>query len=95
MGAFSSSLLLLFRQIDLVVDRAAQVSPKVILQSDLHFDASFAYLTVRASKTIQFRECLFSLLLLRIPGSLLCPVADSCSDLPGTPGLAIILGSVC
>lgn len=63
------------RKSNLVVDRAAQVSSKVILRSDLHFDASFAYLTVRASKTIQFRECLFSLPLPGIPGSLLCPVA--------------------
>ena len=53
----------------------AQVSPKVILRSDLRFDASFAYLTIRASKTIQFRECLFSLPLPLMPGSLLCLVA--------------------
>lgn len=72
MGAFSSSFL---RKSNLVVDRAAQVSPKVLLRSDLCFDASFAYLTVRASKTIQFQERLFSLPLPRIPGSLLCPVA--------------------
>ena len=63
------------RKSNLVVDRAAQVSPKVLLRSDLCFDASFAYLTVRASKTIQFQERLFSLPLPRIPGSLLCPVA--------------------
>ena len=43
--------------------------------SYLRFDESFAYLTVRASKTIHFRERLFSLPLPRIPGSLLCPVA--------------------
>ena len=63
------------RKSNLVVDRAAQVSPKVLLRSDLYFDASFAYLTVRASKTIHFQERLFSLPLPRIPGSLLCPVA--------------------
>ena len=63
------------RKSNLVVDRAAQVSPKVLLRSDLCFDASFAYLTVRASKTIQFQERLFCLPLPRIPGSLLCPVA--------------------
>ena len=63
------------RKSNLVVDRAAQVSPKVLLRSALCFDASFAYLTVRASKTIQFQERLFSLPLSRIPGSLLCPVA--------------------
>ena len=71
LAAFYSFLL----KSNLVVDRAAQVSPKVILRSDLRFDASFAYLTIRASKTIQFRERLFSLPLPRIPGSLLCPVA--------------------
>ena len=60
---------------NLVVDRAAQVLPKVILRSDLRFDTLFAYLTVHASKTIQFRERLFSLPLPHIPGSLLCPVA--------------------
>ena len=63
------------RKSNLVVNRTAQVSPKVILRSDLRFDASFAYLTIRASKTIQFRERLFSLPLPRIPGSLLCTVA--------------------
>ena len=63
------------RKSNLVVDRAAQVSLKVILRSDLRFDASFAYLTVHASKTIQFQERLFSLPLPRILGSLLCPVA--------------------
>ena len=63
------------RKSNLVVDRAAQVSPKVLLRSDLCFDASFAYLTVRTSKTIQFQERLFSLPLPRIPGRLLCPVA--------------------
>ena len=63
------------RKSNLVVDRAAQVSPKVLLRSDLCFDASFAYLTIRAPKTIQFQERLFSLPLPRIPGSLLCPVA--------------------
>ena len=63
------------RKSNLVVDRAAQISPKVLLRSDLCFDASFAYLTIRASKTIQFQERLFSLPLPRIPGSLLCPVA--------------------
>ena len=68
LAAFYSFL----RKSNLVVDRAAQVSPKVILRSDLRFDASFAYLTIRASKTIQFRERLFSLPLPRIPGSLLC-----------------------
>ena len=60
---------------NLVVDRAAQVSPKVLLRSALCFDASFAYLTVHASKTVQFQEHLFSLPFPRIPGSLLCPVA--------------------
>ena len=55
--------------------RAAQVSPKFLLRSDLCFDALFAYLTVRASKFIQFQERLYSLPLPRIPGSLLCPVA--------------------
>ena len=63
------------RKSNLVVDCAAQVSPKVLLQSDLCFDALFAYLTVCASKTIQFQERLFSLPLPRIPGRLLCPVA--------------------
>ena len=63
------------RKLNLVVNCAAQVSPKVILRSDLCFDASFAYLTIRASKTIQFRERLFCLPLPHIPGSLLCPVA--------------------
>ena len=63
------------RKSNLVVDRAVQVSPKVLLRSDLCFDALFAYLTVRASKTIQFQERLFSLPLPRIPGRLLCPVA--------------------
>ena len=63
------------RKSNLFVDRAAQVSPKVLLRSALCFDASFAYPTVRASKTIQFQERLFSLPLPRIPGSLLCPVA--------------------
>ena len=58
------------------MDRAAQVSPKVLLPSHLCFDASFAYLIVRASKTIQFQERLLSLTLPRIPGSLLCPVAS-------------------
>ena len=60
---------------NLVVDRAAQVSPKVLLRSDLCFDALFTYLTVRTSKTIQLQEHLFSLPLPHIPGSLLCPVA--------------------
>ena len=63
------------RKSNLVVDRAAQVSLKVLLRSDLCFDASFAYFKVRAFKTIQFQERLFSLPLPRIPGSLLCPVA--------------------
>ena len=49
------------RKSNLVVDCVAQVSPRVLLQSDLCFDASFAYLTIRASKTIQFQERLFSL----------------------------------
>ena len=71
LAAFYSFL----RKSNLVVDRAVQVSPKVILRSDLRLDASFAYLTIRASKTIQFQERLFSLPLPRIPGSLLCPVA--------------------
>ena len=44
------------RKSSLVVDRAVQVSPKVLFRSDLCFDVSFAYLTVRASKTIQFQE---------------------------------------
>ena len=60
------------RKSNLVVDRAAHVSPKVLLRSDLCFDASFVYLTVRASKTIQFQERLFSLPLSRISGSLIC-----------------------
>ena len=63
------------RKSNSVVDRAAQVSPKVLLRLDLCFDASFAYLTVRASKTIQFQDRLSSLALPCIPGSLLCPVA--------------------
>ena len=58
-----------------MVDRAAHISPKVLLWFDLCFDASFTYLTVRVSKTIQFQECRFSLPLPRIPGSLLCSVA--------------------
>ena len=33
------------RKSNLVVDRAAQVSSKVILRSDLRFDASFAYVS--------------------------------------------------
>ena len=36
-----------------------EISFKVILRSDLRFDASFAYNTIRASKTIQFRERFF------------------------------------
>ena len=43
-----------------------QVSPKVMARS--FFCASFAYLTARASKTIQFQQRLFSLHLPRIPG---------------------------
>ena len=69
------------RKSNLVVDCAAQVSPKVLLRSDLCFDALFAYLTVRASKTIQFQERLFSLPLPCIPGRLLCPVAALVNNL--------------
>ena len=46
-----------------------------MLRSDLYFDESFACVTVRASKTIQFQERIFSLSLPRVPGSLLCPVS--------------------
>ena len=63
------------RESNLVVDRAAQVSPKVILRSDLRFDASFAYLTIRAFINYSVSRTLFSLPLPRIQGSLLCPVA--------------------
>lgn len=60
---------------NLVVDRAAHISNKVLFLSDLCFDASFAYLTVHALKTIQFQERLFPLPLPRILGNLLCPIA--------------------
>ena len=63
------------RKSNLVVNYVAQVSPKVIFHSDLRFDTLFGYLIVRASKTIQFQERLFSLSLPHIPGSLLCPIA--------------------
>ena len=49
------------RKSNLVVDRAAHISPKVLLRFDLCFDASFTYLTVRVSKIIQFQERRFSL----------------------------------
>ena len=76
-GTFSGSTLLLFAKSNLVVEGAAQFSPKVLLRSDPRFGASisFAYLTVRASKTVQFQERHFFLPLPRIPGSLLCPAA--------------------
>ena len=75
-GAFSGSTLFLFAKSNLVVaEGAAQFSPKVLLRSDPRLGASFAYLSVRASKTVQFQERHFSLPLPRIPGSLLCPVA--------------------
>ena len=48
----------------------------LILCSDLRFERSLAYVTVRASKTIQFQERTFSLPLPRVPGSLLCPVTS-------------------
>lgn len=63
------------RKSNLVVDRINQNSPKVILRSDVVFQPSFVYITVHATKTIQFRECTFSLPLTRVRGSLLCPVA--------------------
>ena len=65
MGAFLSKL-------NLVVDCEAHISPKVILVilcSDLRFERSFAYVTVRASKNIQFQERAFSLPLPRVPRS--------------------------
>ena len=62
------------RKSSLVVDCETHISPKIILCSDLRFERSFAYVTVRASKTIQFQERTFSLPLPRVPGSLLCPV---------------------
>ena len=38
------------RKSNLVVDSEALIIPKVLLRSDLYFDWSFAYVTVRASK---------------------------------------------
>ena len=62
------------RKLNLVVDIEALINTKVLLRSDLYLDGSFAYVTVRASKTILFQERFFSLPLPRVPGSLLCPV---------------------
>ena len=79
------------RKSNLVVDSQALITLKVLLLSDLHFDGSFAYVTVRASKTIQFQERLFSLPLPCVPGSLLCPVTTLLTHLrinhvpPGAP----------
>ena len=42
---FQVALYSFFHKSNLVVDRAAQVSSKVILRSDLRFDASFAYVS--------------------------------------------------
>ena len=58
-----------------IVDNEALLNPKVLLRSDLYFHESFAYVTVCASKTIQFQERIFSLPLPRVLGSLLCPVS--------------------
>lgn len=69
MDAFLNGFLDILRKSNLVVDRAA--STKVSLRSDVR---QFPRI-VRASKTIPFQERIFSLSLLRIPGSLLCPVA--------------------
>ena len=71
-GAFSSSFLLLFAQVEFSFSRAAQVSSTVILMSDLRFDESFAYLIFCASKTIEFKESLL-LPLPRIMGSFVLP----------------------
>ena len=65
-----------------VVDSAALINPKVLLRSDLYFDGSFAHVTVRASKTIQLQERIFSLPLPRVPGSLLSPVSALLDHLP-------------
>ena len=59
---------------NIVVDSEPLITPKVVLRSDLHFDGSFAYVTVCASKTIQFQERTFSLPLPCVPRGLLCPV---------------------
>lgn len=63
------------RKSNLVVDASYHISPKVILRSDLKLVQEFAYITVRASKTIQFNERSFTIPLPVIPGSLLCPVS--------------------
>ena len=42
---FQVALYSFYHKSNLVVDRAAQVSSKVILRSDLRFDASFAYVS--------------------------------------------------
>ena len=74
MGFFLVAFYSFLRKSNLVVDSEALITPKVVLRSDLHFDGLFAYVTVCASRTIQFQECTFSLPLPCVPRSLLCPV---------------------
>ena len=62
------------RKSNLLVYSEVLLNPKVLLRSDLYFDELLAYVTVCASKTIQFQERIFSLPLPCVPVSLLCPV---------------------
>ena len=62
------------RKSNLVLERANRPSPKVPLRQDLCFHAKGATLTIRATKTIQFKQRYLSIPLPYIPDSPLCPV---------------------
>ena len=66
----------LFRKAHLLTRTMTAFDPsRQFTKSDFTFHVCGAMVHVRWSKTIQFRERPIHLLLLRIPGSILCPVA--------------------
>ena len=75
MGAFFGCLFLLSHKSNLVADSLSATSDKLPRRCDFVLAPEGAFLQIRATKTIQFKQRILSIPLPFIPNSPLCPVS--------------------